>query len=186
MQRRRFIRVTGLSAASLFFLRTDPRSGETGETIGFPSYVSILSAGQWITLQGSRERWTGRATVLLDHVTGPAIGGREAIHVLRVQVSAPGISLEKIRIGWNRVFDQNAKFLGDDWERSYGGLEWKGEDPQRKAPWYLLRQEGEQTHAVGIRTGAGSIGYWQASGQQLQLFLDTSSGGGGVRLDDRV
>ena len=186
MRRRRFLRVSGFSAASLLLVGLDSRSGRQGEAIGFPSSIAILSAGQWISLQGSRERWIGRATVLLDHVTSPATAGREEIHVLRVQVNAPGVSLEKIRLDWNRVFDKNAKYLGDDWERSYGELEWKGDDPQRKAPWYLLIQEGDQTHAVGIRTGAASIGYWQVSGQQLQLFLDTCSGGEGVRLGDRT
>ena len=140
-------------------------------------------------LTGSGDQWTGRQVkVKLEHTD----------QSLKVKLTAPGIEVEKIQLNWNRAFPEEARYLGDDWERSYGELEWRDRDPQRKAPWYLLIHEGGQhggqndvqsdgqTYAFGVKTGAASIGYWQVSGQRLQLFLDTHSGGSGVLLGDRT
>jgi alpha-galactosidase len=177
MQRRRFIKISGFSAASLLFTRTDAESGASYQAMGFPSEVAILRSGQWTPLTGSGGHWTGGpATVKLEHAGGS----------LAVRVHAPGLELEKIKLSWNRVFPADAKYLGDDWERSYGDLAWENVSAQRKAPWYLLVNDGRQTYAFGVKTGGGSIAYWQASGQQLELFLDTHSGGSGVLLGDRT
>ena len=177
MQRRRFIKISGFSAASLLFARIDPESGVSYQAMGFPSEVAILRSGEWMSLTGSGDHWTGGpATVKLEHAGGS----------LAVRVHAPGLELEKIKLSWNRVFPADAKYLGDDWERSYGDLAWENVSAQRKAPWYLLVHDGHRTHAFGVRTGAGSIAYWQAAGQQLELYLDTHSGGSGVLLGDRT
>ncbi|HXO75196.1 MAG TPA: hypothetical protein VN824_08185, partial [Puia sp.] len=97
----------------------------------------------------------------------------------------PGMALEKIRLSWDRTFSGTAKYLGDAWERSYGDLAWESGEPGRKAPWYLLVNDGSQTHAFGVKTGAKCFCYWEVAGQ-LDLVLDTYSGGVGVELGDRV
>src|ERR1700754_2234030 len=177
MQRRRFIKISGFSAASLLCGWTDAGTGAVTSAIDFPSGVAVLSAGHWLLLTGSGGKWSsGRVTVDLQHV-GQA---------LTVKVHAPGVELEKVRLSWNRVFAAESGYLGDDWERSYGELAWRAAAAERKAPWYLLIHDGRQTTAVGVKTGAGSICYWQAGGGKLELYMDTHSGGMGVLLGDRV
>ncbi|MDP4251202.1 MAG: alpha-galactosidase [Bacteroidota bacterium] len=177
MQRKRFIKISGFSAASLFFTRTNAESGASYQAMGFPSEVAILSSGQWMRLTGSGNQWTGGPVkVKLEH----------AGESLTVRIHAPGLELEKVRLGWSRVFPPDAKYLGDHWERSYGDLAWEHVSARRKAPWYLLVHDGRKTYGFAVKTGAASVAYWQASGQQLELFLDTHSGGSGVVLGDRT
>src|SRR5258706_1128125 len=176
MQRRHFLKISGFSTASLLFTWTNPETGIPYQTIGFPSEVSILSSGEWIRLTGSGEQWNHQQINVQLQQSG----------TLTVKLAAPGLEIEKIRLSWKRAFTPDSKYLGDDWERSYGELEWQTNSPQRKAPWYLLVHDGRQTYAFGVKTGAGSICYWQASAQQLDLFLDTHSGGSGVLLGERT
>jgi alpha-galactosidase len=50
----------------------------------------------------------------------------------------------------------------------------------------MLIHDGVRTNAFGVKTGARCFCYWQASAQQLELILDTHSGGMGVELGDRT
>ena len=34
------------------------------------------------------------------------------------------------------------KILGDHWERGYGDLAWRGIEPERIMPWYMLVSDG--------------------------------------------
>ena len=177
MQRRHFIQLAGSSIASLFFTRTGNGTGILYDILDFPSGVAVLSAGKWTALIRAGEKWSsGHITVSLQHI------GRS----LKVKVHAPGVELEKVRLTWQRIFAKDARFLGDDWERSYGNLEWRDGSAQHKAPWYLLIYDGQGTRALGVKTGAASICYWQIAPRQLELYLDTHSGGMGVRLGDRT
>ncbi|HEY4289641.1 MAG TPA: hypothetical protein VGN00_21215 [Puia sp.] len=177
MQRRRFLKIAGFSTASLFCSRTSAGLGVGYSIIDFPTDVAVSSGGKWLLLSGSGEKWSnGPVMVSLQH------SGQS----LTVKVHAPGIELEKVRLSWDRVFAPEAGYLGDDWERSYGELSWRSVLPERKAPWYLLVHDGRRTMAFGVKTGAGSICYWQASGRKLELYMDTHSGGMGVSLGDRV
>jgi alpha-galactosidase len=188
MQRRQFLQLSGFSAAALFFSRLNAGSGVSDTILQFPSKIAVLRDGKWLALSGSKEHWTlDRLTVDLKHM---GKGGSS----MGIGLRAPGIALEKIRLSWDQAFPGTAKYLGDAWERSYGDLAWEGGLPSRKAPWYLLVNDGAQTHAFGVKTGAKCFCYWQAgAGQsssagsgQLDLVLDTYSGGLGVELGDRV
>ncbi|MDR3713139.1 MAG: hypothetical protein P4L51_10020 [Puia sp.] len=177
MQRRRFLQLSGFSAAALFFNRVSARSGVAYQALHFPSAVAVQSEGQWMELSGSKEHWTYNQV---------AVDLRHEESSMSVRVHAPGLSIEAVRLSWNQAFANTARYLGDHWERSYGDLAWEGADLARKAPWYLLVYDGKQTHAFGVKTGAKSICYWQAGPQQLELVLDMHSGGSGVLLGDRV
>ena len=177
MLRRHFIQLAGSSIASLLFTRTGNGTGILYDILDFPTGVSVLSAGNWTTLIRAGEKWSsGPITVSLQQ-TGES---------LKVKVHAPGVEPEKIRLTWQHAFAKDARFLGDDWERSYGNLEWRDGSAQHKAPWYLLIYDGQGTRALGVKTGAASICYWQIAPRQLELYLDTHSGGMGVRLGDRT
>jgi alpha-galactosidase len=177
MQRRRFLRLSGLSAAALFFTRSHGETGPPVPSLHFPSRIAVLTGGQWMSLSGSNERWTFRElSVLLSH----------AGDVLSVRAHAPGMEIQQLRLSWDTPFSPACRYLGDEWERSYGDLAWDAPDPERKAPWYLLAYDGHQTIAFGVKTGARAICYWEAQPQLLQLVLDLHSGGEGVRLGDRI
>ncbi|HEV9038382.1 MAG TPA: hypothetical protein VGQ51_17220 [Puia sp.] len=177
MQRRRFIRLSGMSAAALFFTSSYGGSPSPIASLQFPSRIAVLTGGQRIPLSGSKERWTHRQlNVTLAHTAD----------ALSVRVHAPGMEIQQLRLSWDSPFSPACRFLGDQWERSYGDLAWEAPDPARKAPWYLLVHDGHQTLAFGVKTGARTICYWDATPQQLQLVLDLHSGGEGFLLGDRV
>src|ERR1700761_957274 len=174
MNRKQFLRLTGFSAAALFFNRSmaDPHPA-----LSFPSKVHVFRDGKWVLLTGSKEHWN------LEHLTVELDGAPQG---MRIKLHAPGMALEKIRLSWEWPVPPGSKYLGDAWERSYGDLGWESADPVRAAPWYLLIHDGHTTHAFGVKTGARCFCSWQAGPGMLQLILDTHSGGSGVELGDRV
>lgn len=177
MKRKQFLKLSGLSAASLFFTRPYTAIGSPRMDLHFPTKLAVLTGGQWQPLTGSKERWTlHQLVVTLRHSTDG----------MSVLIQSPSMAVEKLRLTWDWSFQPTASWLGDAWERSYGDLSWTTGLPSQRAPWYLLINDGTQTHAFGVKTGAKTFCSWQASPQQLELFLDTHSGGVGVELGDRV
>src|SRR6185437_14979273 len=76
--------------------------------------------------------------------------------------------------------------LGDQWERSYGDLEWRGLVPDRVMPWYFAIHANDETHCYGVKTGARSLAVWQADAEGISLWLDVRNGGNGVQLGSRT
>jgi alpha-galactosidase len=106
--------------------------------------------------------------------------------VVRVLLSAPGQAVRRVHLRWQATIPEEARYLGDHWERGYGDLEWRGLVPERKLPWYFLAHDGQVTCGYGVETGAGSLAWWQVDGAGVHLWLDVSNGGRGVLLGDRV
>ncbi len=177
MKRKQFLKLSGFSTAALFFNRLNATPSSPGPSLHFPSKVSLWGGNQWLDFSGSKEHWTlKQLSVDLQHTDDG----------MSVQVHAPNVAIEKIRLSWDWPAPATGKYLGDAWERSYGDLSWDSGLPTQKAPWYLLINDGAQTHAFGVKTGARSFCSWQAGPGKLELFLDMHSGGFGVRLHDRV
>ena len=78
------------------------------------------------------------------------------------------------------------RILDEQWERSYGDLEWRGMLGERVLPWYFLAFDGQATHGYGVATGAASFAFWQVDPAGISLWLDVRNGGGAVRLGERV
>ena len=102
-----------------------------------------------------------------------------------VLLTAPKTRLTRIRLRWHGGFPAGWRFLGDQWERTYGDMEWGGLAGERLMPWYFLASGSGVTYGYGVKTGAASICYWQADGGGVTLWLDVSSGGSGVELGER-
>jgi alpha-galactosidase len=104
---------------------------------------------------------------------------------LAVVIAAPQTKLTRVRLRWHGSFPSGWRFLGDHWERSYGDLEWRGLAGERSMPWYFLASGGGVLNGYGVKTGAPSICCWQADAGGIVLWLDVSTGGGGVELGAR-
>lgn len=177
MNRKHFIRLTGLSLAGILASQWVNGAPAANALLAFPNEVSVLTNGQWQLLQGAGQSWQ-----LMDiHVQLPS--GSSG---MRVTLQSPTAPISAIRLKWTYATDGNAHCLGDHYERSYGDLSWQTPAAERKAPWYLLINDGTQTNGFGVKTGASSICYWQADPKFLQLTLDTQSGGEGVQLGMRA
>jgi alpha-galactosidase len=193
VQRRKFLQVSGLSAASFLFTRIDPVSGNQMKVIRFPNAVSVRCNGEWISLAGTNETWKHEDIQVKFEFND---------EVLSLLVDAPRRELEFIKCSWKQPYPTTSKFLADQWERSYGDLDWEapsftspspatGTAPTphsvvKRSPWYLLISDGVLTQAYGVKTGANSFCSWQISPETLELILDTNSGGAGVLLGERT
>lgn len=176
MQRRRFLKVSGISAASFLLVHVNPRTGSQVKLIRFPDTIAIRCGGEWFSLKGTAENWKFEELEVVLRLNDDFIS---------IFVTAPGRELEFIKCSWNQTAMASSRFLGDHWERSYGDLSWELPTLKRRSPWYILMSDGMQTQAFGVKTGASSICSWQLSSDALDLFMDTQSGGSGVLLGER-
>lgn len=195
MKRRHFLKLSGFSAAALFFNSAIPApegaqqgapKGASEPSLHFPTAIASWQQGNWAFLTGSRERWIlNDLVVTLTHTKAG----------MSIQLQSPKTALEKLRISWNLPIEISSAStcLGDAWERSYGDLSWQHISVTRQsagatqpAPWYLLINDGDNTRAFGVKTGTKCFCSWEVSPKNLNLYLNTQSGGAGVELGDRT
>ncbi len=123
------------------------------------------------------EKWTG--TNLLVEV-------RPSNGELPISIEAPNTSLERVHLRWqSEAFPDDPLFLGDEWERGYGELEWRCRIADRVMPFYFLAYTGEHTSGYGVKTGPAAMCWWQVDDSGISLWLDVRSGGQGVLLGNR-
>jgi alpha-galactosidase len=153
---------------------------------GAPSLPGILRAPDYVdafveknvrhALEHHGSRWTHKD---IEVTTEPGQGA------LPVVISAPRSRLVRVRLRWNGAVRQDARFLADHWERSYGDLEWRGHVADRRMPWYFLAHAEGTTRGVGVKTGAAAIASWEVDVAGITLWLDVQNGGSGVELGER-
>jgi alpha-galactosidase len=102
-----------------------------------------------------------------------------------VKLLAPKTAVLRIHLRWHLELSLSLQYLGDQWERSYGDLSWRGTEPERVMPWYFLAFDGHSTMACGVKTGPAALCFWQADPAGVSLWLDLRNGGRGVRLGKR-
>jgi len=112
--------------------------------------------------------------------TDPAAGG------MPIRIEAPDLPLLRIQLRWRAAVPERWRILNDQWERSYGDLEWRGMFGERILPWYFLAFDGRATHGYGVATGASCFAFWQADPAGISLWLDLRNGGSAVRLGPRT
>ncbi len=146
-----------------------------------PDHVTAFpDGGAPIQLQRSGERWRGRDV----EVGTEAKQGGEG-RGLSVKISSPQTSLARVHLRWMGSLPEDFRFLGDQWERAYGDLEWRGFAGERVMPWYFLASNGKVTHGYGVKTGAAAFCFWQVDPAGISLWLDVRNGGSGVQLGGR-
>ena len=118
---------------------------------------------------------------------------------LEVTMTASGTPLRYLALRWNFTADEKrdepVKILGDHWERGYGDLAWRGIEPERIMPWYMLVSNGSDadpdfggrhTEGFGVAVRPHAICSWQYDGAGVTLWADVRSGGEGVILSGRT
>ncbi|HTE12515.1 MAG TPA: hypothetical protein VK645_16140 [Chitinophagaceae bacterium] len=177
MHRKHFLQLSAGSAVSLLIGKLIYAQAGHSATINMPDEVWAQSGETWFRLKanGSVFRFNDtRVTIKTnDNVKG-------------VYVQSPGQQLNAVRLKWKHSISSKALFLGDQWERSYGDLQWKTDPSTVKNPWYVIVYDNKQTACFGVKTGAGSICCWGLNSDRLELTLDTHSGGNGVLLGNRM
>lgn len=177
MHRRHFLQMTGISLAGILTTKSAFGAAAPNGLLAVPDEIWIQTYNNWQQLTASGAYFTYRDINVNLHNSGDG---------MRVVLQSPTQPISGIRLKWKYTTNDSALCLGDAFERSYADLEWRKPDATRKAPWYLLINDGQQTNAFGVKTGAHSICYWQVDPAYLQLTLNTQSGGDGVMLGQRA
>ena len=100
-------------------------------------------------------------------------------------IRAEGAAARVIELVWQSSLPQNAKLLGDAWERGYGELGWRSLPEAGEMPWYFLAYADGKTVAFGVKTQPNALCWWTADGETVTLHADISCGADPVRLNGR-
>ena len=118
---------------------------------------------------------------------------------LRLTVYAEDTPLRHISLRWTFTPEEKRagaiRILGDAYERAYGDLAWRGIEPERIMPWYMLVSDGSDqnpdtagrfTEGFGVRVQCGAIVTWQYDAAGITMRADIRCGGEGVLLGGRT
>jgi alpha-galactosidase len=176
MNRRHFVKISVTATAALLFSRITNASSYY-PLINTPDEVwGKLDAG-WFKLK--------RANDSLFTFNDVEISLKTNNNARAVYIQSPSLALTGIRLHWKHHVSPTAKCLGDHWERTYGDEGWKAIDAATKNPWYVLLHDNVQTACFGVKTGCNAICWWTVNTNDLELTMDTHSGGVGVQLGSR-
>jgi alpha-galactosidase len=142
-----------------------------------PDFATAFLESETITLARDGHRWTAKGIAVEAEPHGSG---------LPVRIQAPEAALMRVRLRWKAKVPERWRILNDQWERSYGDLEWRGLLGERILPWYFLAFDGQATHGYGVATGASSFAFWQVDPVGISLWIDLRNGGGAVRLGERT
>ncbi|WP_413667356.1 hypothetical protein ACEN9X_23050 [Mucilaginibacter sp. Mucisp86] len=177
MQRRHFIKLSAATSAAMLFSKLTYSASNGAAIMNAPDEVWAQSGADWVKLTASNgSHYTYKDISASLKTNGNGLG---------VYISSPKQELNAVRLKWKHNTSASAKFLGDHWERSYGDLQWKTMASGIKNPWYVIIHDDKQTVCFGVKTGANSICWWGVNADNIELTLDTTSGGVGVLLGDR-
>ena len=138
--------------------------------------IAVLESGP-LPLAREGHRWTG---------TGISVQTEPDASGMPVRIEAPEAPLLRVHLRWRAAVPERWRILNDQWERSYGDLEWRGLVGERVLPWYFLAFDGRATHGYGVATGGSCFAFWQADPAGISLWLDLRNGGSAVRLGPRT
>jgi len=181
MDRRNFIRTTGITLASALISDNifGTSKGQNNHLINFPDKVSGIVNNLLVQFSGSNggELWNYKdlTVSLKDQGTG-----------ISIEIDAPKVSLSSIILEWKTPVHKNSTLLNDHWERTYGDVSWHKPKDFEILPWYFLEYNGSTTSGFGIKTGAKAFCSWVIDSGCLRLSLDLRSGGDGVQLGNRT
>ena len=115
--------------------------------------------------------WESRRTVLRTTLHA------DALSVMLASTDAP---VKCIWLRWGGKLPP-LRILGDDWERAYGDLEWRGFVPERVLPWYFLAWDGKRAAGCGVMTGPNAMCSWRVDERGITLCINTQCGAEGFQ-----
>jgi len=144
-----------------------------------PAFAMAETADGWTKLSpAGRGRWQGDGIEV-------EIASRDKQLEICIQPTVKPFLTLKLFWNWDYEYSDRWVLLGDQWERGFGDLEWRGIAPERTMPWYFLAHNGKTTLGYGVKTGANALCYWQANQEQIVLTADLRCGSEGVVLGQR-
>ncbi len=178
MNRRHFIKISGASLATLLVSNYVKAEGISPTVIQMPDAVKILSGDDYLPLQSSdKQTWTYRDVIVRLKPNKDSVS---------VFIQSPTIPLKEVQLSWKYTTPKEAKILGDAWERTYGDVSFQPIDATKKLPWYCVEVNANNTTCFGVKTGCSAFCYWRVAENNLELNLDTRTGGVGVQLGTRM
>jgi alpha-galactosidase len=157
--------------------QAEPRTAGFVEILRPPDSATVFLEDGAIPLARDGRRWTA---------PGIALDAQPDAAGLPVRLHAPEAALLRVRLRWTAKVPGRWRILNDQWERSYGDLEWRGLSGDRVLPWYFLAFDGQATHGYGVSTGGSSFAFWQVDPAGISLWMDVRNGGGAVQLGERT
>lgn len=144
--------------------------------LGMPDFITVRTEekNQLMHLDG--------AQAVMDDITVRLENKEKEMAVyLRSETSA----VKFIKLRWKKDAPRSAKVLGDEWERGYGTMEWRGICGGRIMPWYFFVSTQEMKYAYGVKTRPSAMCFWQMDTKGITLTMDVRCGGSGVLLEGR-
>ena len=177
MNRKNFIRTTGISLAALLTADNLFAGEPTKSLINFPDEVTAILNNQNVKL-GSKGKQIWSFKDLQVEL-------KKKQDVIVVEIQSPQSILSEITLHWKRPANSTSAIMNDAWERTYGDASWHKPSSSEILPWYFLEFNGKNTNGFGVKTGASAFCSWQVDNGELALSMDTRNGGNGVLLGDR-
>ena len=98
---------------------------------------------------------------------------------------AGGKPIYGVQLVYETRFESGARFFGDEWERGYGKLEWRGMVAERLLPWYMQVDENGVQSFIGVMVQPGAFVGFRAAAKSVTVDIDLRSGGGPVHPGSR-
>ncbi|MEO7215908.1 hypothetical protein [Mucilaginibacter sp.] len=178
MLRRNFIKLSAAGFAAVMYSRLTYAAGNGVSLINKPDEAWAQVGGQWVKL-------TSKGSSVFTYqdikVEVKASGNAQAVYI-----QSPLAELHAVKFEWKYQTAAYAKILGDHWERTYGDLAWKTPEADTKNPWYVLLHDDKRTACFGVKTACNTICWWEVKSNAVELYMDTRSGGVGVKLGQRT
>ena len=159
ISRRSFLTQTtaaGVIAKSRGFVANSNRKSEQStfiDLLRIPDGITVFSGlGNANPMRRSGRKFSAKDVVIAFDIRETEVP---------ISVSAPGTALTHAHLRWSSRVSSTLLSLGDQWERSYGDLGWRGMTPERIMPWYFATYDGSVLHAYGVKTAAATLCFWQ-------------------------
>ena len=117
---------------------------------------------------------------------------------LKVVLTAKETEVKFLRLRWNFTTEEKrtepVRILGDEWERGYGAMEWRGIVTERNMPWVCAVSNGTDldpdvsgrlTECFGVMVRPAAFCMWRYDSRGVTLEIDVRNGGSGVILGGR-
>ena len=127
-------------------------------------------------MQRSGREWTGSGVHVMAEITD---------HELPILVASETAQPTYLHLRWKGSTGESIHLLGDQWERAYGDLEWRGTVPDRIMPWYFVTFDGQSLNGYGVKTQPSAFCFWQQDTDGVTLSIDLRNGGEPVALGQR-